>query len=419
MRSVNEFFGTQFHFKLNYEHLSLSNHFAMETIPEVVPKLSCKRCGTDNFESRNKLFKHVKTCGSAVEQAVILKGIDMTQDPSDKFIYVTGGRCRGRTLGSVERYSLALKRWEGCPHMMENRGSHGAAAIDNLLYVFGGGGFRSNLATCEVFDSKLQTWKAVSPLKTFRHALVVFSMEVTFEFFSENQSIIPVTDLHRSHLKGEKSMHLIFAVGGWYDGSICSGDVEVYDHLTDTWFACASLAVPRRLLGACAYKNEIYVFGGNCDDGIWFTAAVECFSLSTNCWSRKKDLPFPGPTSSVTIGDFVYVILHGKRMMRYDPALDTFTELAELPLIEWFCFDVTAFGCLVYVHGGVSQGDSSKAFFSYDIRTDKWEELPSMLFPRRRCAAAIMVAEQSTTFSADSVAVGSVLEEAPFEEEVK
>ena len=359
----------------------------------------CNNCGTAEFNSRNKLFKHVKICLNKPSQAQLLASVDLSQDLSDKFIYVTGGRCRGRTLGSVERYSLLFQRWEGCTHMMENRGSHGAAAIDNRLYAFGGGGFKSNLATCEMFDSKLQVWKAVAPLKTFRHALVVFSMKISPEFFTQKQNVIPITIEHSDHLLLHKSMDLIFAIGGWYDGSVCSGDVEVYDHVNDSWIACASLEVPRRLLGACAYGTEIYVFGGNCDDGVWFTAAVECYCLATNSWSRKKDLPFPGPTSAVTVGDFIYVILHGKRMMRYCPKSDTYAELADLPLVEWFCFDVTTFGCFIYVHGGVSQGDSSKAFFSYDVRTDGWEELPSMLFPRRRCAAAIMTAENLPTAS--------------------
>lgn len=74
----------------------------------------------------------------------------------------------------------------------------------------------------------------------------------------------------------------------------------------------------------------------------------------------------------------------------YCPNTDTYIDLAELPLKEWFCFDVTSIGCIVYVHGGVSRGDASKKFYSYDIRIDKWIEMPDMLYPRRRCAAAIM-----------------------------
>mmetsp|Transcript_26655 Transcript_26655/g.25525 ORF Transcript_26655/g.25525 Transcript_26655/m.25525 type:complete len:385 (+) Transcript_26655:121-1275(+) len=353
----------------------------------------CQICGAADFDSRNKLMKHVKVCQRLTNQTQILESVDLTPICNDKYIYVTGGRCRGRTLGSVERFSLNLRRWESCIHMLENRGSHGAAAIDNLLFVFGGGGFRSNLATCEMFDSSLHLWKAVAPLKTFRHALVVFSMSVTPEFFSNQQTVIPVQDIHHRHcLKGP--MNLIFAIGGWIDGSVCSSDVEVYDHLTDTWTVCAPMAVPRRLLGASSYKNQIFVFGGNCDDGIWFTSAVECYDFASNSWTRKLDLPFSTSTSAITIGNFIYVLLHGKRIMRYCPSSDTYTALSELPLKEWFCFDVTMLGCIIYIHGGVAQGDATKAFFAYDIRTDKWKEMPPMLFPRRRCAAAIMSVQQ-------------------------
>lgn len=85
-------------------------------------KLCCKLCGLESFESRNKLYKHVKICSRASDQSKILENVDLNVDCSDKYIYVTGGRCRGRTLGSVERYSLGLKRWEACTHMLENRG---------------------------------------------------------------------------------------------------------------------------------------------------------------------------------------------------------------------------------------------------------------------------------------------------------
>lgn len=140
-------------------------------------------------------------------------------------------------------------------------------------------------------------------------------MEISSDIFL-NQKIIPILKVHTEHInnttnennvntinnenninneKNEKNngtnnnkFDLIFAIGGWYDGSVCSGDVEIYDYLTDTWTACASLSVPRRLLAASSHKNNIYVFGGNCDDGVWFTAAVECYDITTNIWTRKK-----------------------------------------------------------------------------------------------------------------------------------
>ena len=70
-----------------------------------------------------------------------------------------------------------------------------------------------------------------------------------------------------------------------------------------------------------------------------------------------------GPCSAVAVGDFIYVLMHGKRVYRYDRAADTYLPLAELPLSNWFTFDVTTFGCYIYAHGGASEGIWSKAFF--------------------------------------------------------
>ena len=145
-----------------------------------------------------------------------------------------------------------------------------------------------------------------------------------------------------------------------------------------------------------------------------------------------------GPCSAVAVGDFIYVLMHGKRVYRYDRHLDTYLALAELPLSNWFTFDVTTFGCYIYAHGGASEGIWSKAFFQviyhlsltkdscdplvavpfhishpttlvavplylppfalethhlssqYDVRTDEWTKMPEMRQQRRRVAAALV-----------------------------
>jgi Kelch motif len=280
--------------------------------------------------------------------------------------------------------------------MKENRGSHGAAGVGECLYVLGGGGFHSNLATCEMLDTRSNEWRAIAPMKTFRHALAVVSLETTREFFTTQQKVVPFTEKHGSLKELEKLglpegvVPLVFVIGGWIDGTVCSADVEVYDVMTDSWHSAAPLTVPRRLHGATALDNKIYVFGGNCDDGVWYTAAVECYDLSTNSWTKRKDLPQPGPTSAVAVGQYIYVLMHGKRIVRYDPRTDDYMNLAELPLKEWFTFDVTTSGSVIYVHGGATMGVWSKAFYSYDVLTNEWTELPQMIRQRRRCAAAIV-----------------------------
>jgi hypothetical protein len=42
--------------------------------------------------------------------------------------------------------------------MLENRGSHAAASIQQTIYVIGGGGLKSNLATCEEYSYHTRQW---------------------------------------------------------------------------------------------------------------------------------------------------------------------------------------------------------------------------------------------------------------------
>lgn len=333
---------------------------------------SCRLCD-QVFPSRNSLFKHVKRCEilrntrESVESSQLGETVAtyLARNPDqDVFIYVTGGRVRGRTLGSVERYSFQRQQWEMCPYLLENRGSHGCASLGKCIFVIGGGGFRSNLSTCEMLDIGKGTWTPVAPMNSFRHALAVIAVPA-----------------HNS----------IYAIGGWADGTVCSADCERLDILTNTWHTCAPMGTPRRLLGATTLGDFIYTFGGNCGDGDWYSAAVERFDWKRNVWESRKDLPFAGPTSAATVGNFIFVFFHGRHIARYCPSTDTFVTMSNLPLADWFCFDVTSMGHIIYVHGGATANDKfSKALFSYDTRTDEWLELPSMLRQRRRCAAALV-----------------------------
>ena len=89
---------------------------------EQLPIHSCSFCD-ERFASRNKLFKHLADCSSSPRQLARKLSTSVTSSNNkalstnsssdvdemkldDFAIYVTGGRVRGRTLGSVEKYSF-------------------------------------------------------------------------------------------------------------------------------------------------------------------------------------------------------------------------------------------------------------------------------------------------------------------------
>ena len=288
----------------------------------------------------------------------------------DLCIWATGGRVRSRTLGSTECYSFRSNQWVMGEYLADNRGSHGCASVSGTVFVIGGGGFKTNLATCERFDSATGKWVQIRAMTSFRHALAVVAVERT-----------------RS----------IWAIGGWADGSRCCADVERYDVDTDSWQTCAPLLLARRLLAACSVEGQgILVFGGQIQNGAggkseaWFTSAAEKLSDSDSSWLRIKDVPgVGGPMSAVGVGPFAFVFVHGRCVYRYDPLKDEYKQLSDLPLKEWFCFDVCSRGTKVFLVGGKETGRFSKAAFSYCALSDAWARLPDMNKQRRRCGVSI------------------------------
>ena len=335
--------------------------------------MECSNC-KKIFPSRNKLFKHLNQCndGKEIESILPKQNNEVSQEltfsaivPSleesniRSVLFVTGGRIRGRTLSCTERYDYTRNCWIQCPNMLEARGSHGASALGEKIFIIGGGGLHSNLASCEVFHNAL--WATIAPCQTLRHALAVIDVD------------------------GK-----IYSIGGWIDGSRCSSVVECYDPQLNSWVYLAPLQIARRLMGACAFHDRIFVFGGNCDDPQWFTCKSEVYDIASNIWTFIEDLPASGETSAEVVNGIIYVIIHGKGIYQYDPVLNNYTFLSRLPLSEWYCFGTAVINNCIIIYGGAVTGKWSKLVFLYHCATNIWCELAPMLHCRRRCAGAVM-----------------------------
>ena len=214
-------------------------------------KLTCTLCSA-RFTSRNALFKHLKDCSLINNKSTFLMEnlgkINFLKVPVNNaaYLFIGGGRLRGKTLASVEKLNLKSMEWTQCPPMQENRGSHSYCSVDRKLHSFGGGGLKSNLSTCECYHYESNQWSYINPMPSSRHALSTVSNQLN-----------------------------IFAVGGWIDGSTCSSAVECYNLLEGSWNAHAPLLKARRLFGLASFDENLFVFGGQCDDPEWYTETAE------------------------------------------------------------------------------------------------------------------------------------------------
>lgn len=74
-------------------------------------------------------------------------------------------------------------------------------------------------------------------------------------------------------LTGYRAAHVVledhlYVIGGETDENSYANLVECYDPSTDKWQTVAPMLNNRHLASACASNGFIYVFGGECYDGL-------------------------------------------------------------------------------------------------------------------------------------------------------
>lgn len=88
----------------------------------------------------------------------------------DGRIWVMGGRSGAAAeLGLVEFWRLANRNWEDTSIMPQRRGSHGAAVINDRIYLFGGSSATLAFKDIVTFDPKLNKWLTVGQMPVPRH----------------------------------------------------------------------------------------------------------------------------------------------------------------------------------------------------------------------------------------------------------
>lgn len=309
--------------------------------------------------------------GERYRERVRSRDADAERKP---YVYVVGGRNRGLTVGVCERYDVAANAWERAPRLNEPRGSHGACAVGSKIFVVSGGGVKSNLASAETLDASAPdaAWTLSDDVVQPRHAM----------------SSTATTN-------GK-----VYTVGGWFNGAEAVGTTDVCDARTGAWSTAAALGSPRRLHGVCALGVDVFVFGGMTQDGVE-TATAERYDATTNTWRAIASLPAPACAAACASGNDCFVFAwgsssprgdaaHSGGFYRYDSIDDSYENLGELPLKNWFGFAVCADARddVLYAVGGAVGGRWTGRAFAYHVGERAWEEIATMSYVRRRTAAA-------------------------------
>ncbi|WP_018254635.1 S8 family serine peptidase [Salinispora mooreana] len=189
----------------------------------------------------------------------------------------------------------------------------------------------------------------------------------------------------------------IYVTGGWADNGNPDATVDVFDPDTESWSRLDGVTNPAPVAaaGTAVAGDKIYLVGG-CTDGAC-TASDETVAFDPQTETFTTRAPYPHPVSWMScggIGDQVYCAggTGGSDYTdahRYDPASDTWSQVADMPLDLWGS-SYTAAGGMLVLAGGVTGGSTTvtNRTIAYDPASATWQDLPNTEFGRYRGAAA-------------------------------
>jgi N-acetylneuraminic acid mutarotase len=191
---------------------------------------------------------------------------------------------------------------------------------------------------------------------------------------------------------------VLYAIGGRTATGGSLSKVQAYHVSTNSWTYPAALPLPLfETNGAGVINGKVYVSGGRFNssdhDGLPY---LHMYNPATNRWTRKQDMPY-GTWGGVTgvYGGKLYVLTNcgaeypgcanndDSHLFRYDPAANTWTELAPPPVAHQY--GTGGFiGGRFYVTGGHLV--TSRQLDIYDPATNTWTTGAPL--PTRRWKAA-------------------------------
>ena len=258
------------------------------------------------------------------------------------------------------------------------------------------------------------TWRQRSDMPTARYmlstcvvdgkiyAIAGIREDPQFHFFANVEVYDPATDTWTRKADMPTATNLqncasvvngkIYAIGGNDIQGKFLSTIEEYDPEIDTWTRKADMPTPRSHLSTSAVNGKIYAIGG-CSPKPWPSlAVVEEYDPATDTWTKKADIPTSrSDFDTAAVNGKIYAIggvtgsyFEGTTLSsveEYDPATDTWTRKADMP-VETRSLAASALNGKIYVVGGASEGRAQSTVLEYDPMTDTWREVADM--PTRR-----------------------------------
>ncbi|MDU7337596.1 MAG: kelch repeat-containing protein [Clostridium sp.] len=282
----------------------------------------------------------------------------------DGKIYVIGGTVNSMQSSSVEAFDPSTKKWEIKASMKHPKTAFQTVVLNNKLYAIGD-------TYAEAYDPEKDIWTEIAPLNYYRR------------FF-------------QAQIVDGK----IYVFGGSQDYKYSNSDrrIEVYDPETNQWSVKAAMKQPRSRFTSGVLDGKIYAIGGTSGEKEYLRS-VERYDPRTDSWESAPDLPVQRMSVSndtIVYNNKIYIFggYNGSSSLKSLYAFDsnTWSTLDTMPFSSYYN-QVEIAKEKIYCMGGANSTGTINDFAVYDIKTNQWTRLQSMIAPRSNFVTAIFQGE--------------------------
>jgi hypothetical protein len=275
---------------------------------------------------------------------------------------------RGQTYGAPAGAAPAVdEAWTRAADHPTSIFDNAAATLGGKVYSVGGGSTTGTERDAWVYDPVTNAWSALPSLPVARSKPVLAAV-------------------------GGK----LYVFGGWGPGGTPVASVDVFDPAVGAWSTLAGTSpAPRAAAGSAVIGDTVYLVGGCVDASCNDTRTVLAFDTGTGTFRARADYPLAASWLACGgIGEQAYCAggagtVEYRSAYSYDPALDAWSPLPDLPLDLWGGQFAAAGGLLV-IAGGVTGASTTvtNRTVGFDPAAGAWRDLPNTQFARYRGAGA-------------------------------
>ncbi|XP_040890320.1 kelch-like protein 10 [Toxotes jaculatrix] len=283
--------------------------------------------------------------------------------PSD-ILLVTGGKDISKAATQLEAYDAKADCWVTVNTEI-SRAHHGAAVLNNFVYLIGGCSQERYLNTVQRIDLITCSWHEVASMNSCRCYVSVAVQN-----------------------------GCIYAMGG-LNGETFFNTVECYKPETDRWTMMAPMCAKRCGAGAAALNGKVYICGGF--NGSRNLSSAECYNPETNMWTMITPmLTFRSGLRVVVYRDHIYAVggtatrtHHLRSVEAYNPRTNRWRPMPSMNNTRTY-FGIGVVNDQLFVVGGHNGSTTMLDVECYNADTCIWYSASNIALPRSGLSCCVL-----------------------------